>query len=300
MHKAAFRHGLGNSLYSAKYNLGNISSETLQHYVASNFLSGRAAVVGLGVDHSALVKYAQGLSLESGEGTTTPSPYFGGEIRSDKGGDFAFVAIAGPGASLKNEKEHIAVSILQKALGGGPKVKWGSVDNGALSKVIGGEGDGNFALNSFNASYSDAGIFGVLIAAPEASAGKIVQAAVKLLKSGNLTDADVNRGKSQLKAALLIKNESGSNAIDFIGSQAAIVGCAKTPCQVAAEIDEVSTADVNAVSIMNFYTNCVFVSIVTLQNYVLNGVDFRFKMLLWQLSITAPDLGLLTLRKMII
>ncbi|EFA00465.1 cytochrome b-c1 complex subunit 2, mitochondrial [Tribolium castaneum] len=246
VHKAAFRRGLGNSLYSAKYNLGNISSETLQHYVASNFLSGRAAVVGLGVDHSQLVKYAQGLALESGEGTSNPSPYFGGEIRSDKGGDFAYVAIAGQGAPWKNSKEALAVSVLQKALGGGPKVKWGSVDNGALSKVVGGEGDAKYALNTFNASYSDAGIFGVLIAAPEATAGKIVQAAFKLLKAGNLTDADVNRGKNQLKAALLIKNESGSSAIDFLGSQAAVLGSAKSPSQVVAEIDSITTADVNA------------------------------------------------------
>ncbi|KRT82905.1 Peptidase, partial [Oryctes borbonicus] len=42
LHKAAYRTGLGNSLYVAKYNIGKVSSETLQHYVASNFTSNRA------------------------------------------------------------------------------------------------------------------------------------------------------------------------------------------------------------------------------------------------------------------
>lgn len=81
LHKAAFRRGLGNSLFIPKYKLGNISSETLQHYVASTFLTGRAAVVGLGVDHDQLEQYAQALALESGEGRTPSSEYKGGEIR---------------------------------------------------------------------------------------------------------------------------------------------------------------------------------------------------------------------------
>lgn len=81
LHKAAYRKGLGNSLFIAKYKLGGISSETLQHYVASTFLTGRAAVVGLGVDHGQLEEYAQSLGLQQGEGKTPSSEYKGGEIR---------------------------------------------------------------------------------------------------------------------------------------------------------------------------------------------------------------------------
>lgn len=81
LHKAAYRRGLGNSLFIAKYKLGHVSSETLQHYFASNFLTGRAAVVGLGVDHEELVQYAQGLALEQGVGKASASQYKGGEIR---------------------------------------------------------------------------------------------------------------------------------------------------------------------------------------------------------------------------
>lgn len=81
LHNAAFRTGLGNSLFIPKNQIGKISSETLQHYVASNFLAGRAAVVGLGISHSELQHFAQQLKIETGDGTTTPSPYKGGELR---------------------------------------------------------------------------------------------------------------------------------------------------------------------------------------------------------------------------
>lgn len=81
LHNAAFRTGLGNSLFIPKTQVGKITTETLQHYVNSNFLSGRAAVVGLGVDHMELLQYAQSLEIQTGEGTTPASPYKGGELR---------------------------------------------------------------------------------------------------------------------------------------------------------------------------------------------------------------------------
>lgn len=81
LHKAAFRRGLGNSLFIPKYKLGSISSETLQHYVASTFLTGRSAVVGLGINNRYLEDFAQGLALQQGEGKTPSSEYKGGEIR---------------------------------------------------------------------------------------------------------------------------------------------------------------------------------------------------------------------------
>lgn len=82
LHKAAFRTGLGNSLFVPKFQIGKISPETLQHYVASNFVSGRCAVVGLGLDESKVKKLAQSLSLSDSDGVNNCSPYKGGEIRS--------------------------------------------------------------------------------------------------------------------------------------------------------------------------------------------------------------------------
>lgn len=81
LHKAAYRTGLGNSLYIAKYNLGDLSSETLQHYVKTNFTGNRAAVIGLGVSHENLVKCAQTLELGTGSENFGSGVYKGGEIR---------------------------------------------------------------------------------------------------------------------------------------------------------------------------------------------------------------------------
>lgn len=73
------------------------------------------------------------------------------------------------------------------------QVKWSSNDNGMVPRTIGNT-DG-YSVRGINASYSDTGLVGVLLAVPAKGAGKIVEGAVKALKSGNITDGDVNRGK---------------------------------------------------------------------------------------------------------
>ncbi|CAG9824416.1 unnamed protein product [Phaedon cochleariae] len=245
LHNAAFRTGLGNSLFIPKSKIGRTSSETLQHYVASNFLSGRAAVVGLGVNHNELTQYAQSLQIESGEGSAVASPYKGGELRSNKGGDMAYVAVAGEGASSKCPKEALAFAVLQRAIGVGPQIKWATSDNGAFSRAVGGA-CADYASTAVNVSYSDVGLFGVLIAAPAATAGRLVEAAARLLRSGSVSDEDVNRGKKQLVTSLLMDAESGSSAILNIGSQAATTGAPQTASQIAAAVDSVSTSDVQS------------------------------------------------------
>lgn len=69
-------------MFCPKHMVGKISSETLQDYVAHNFTTNNAAVVGLGVDHQQLVKYAENMCLESG-GSCAPaaSKFHSGEIR---------------------------------------------------------------------------------------------------------------------------------------------------------------------------------------------------------------------------
>lgn len=57
-------------------------------------------------------------------------------------------------------------------------------------------------------------------------------------------------GKNQFKSAALNALESGRSALDEISKQACTLGCVSSPKQVAAAIDSVTEADVNAVSIV--------------------------------------------------
>lgn len=170
LHEATFAGGLGNSVFCPKYRVGGLSSETLQHYFTSTFTTNRAAVVGVGIDHQILVGYAQSLGLDSGEGPEPSTAIVGpSEIRWDKGGRLAAVAVGAPGGSLKNVNDAVAFSVLQYAAGVGPYAKRGA-NNGALTKQIAGEG---VAAKALNAVYSDNGLFGFVVSGEAKAVGKV-------------------------------------------------------------------------------------------------------------------------------
>lgn len=135
LHKAAFRTGLGNSIFCPKHKIGKISSETLQHFFETNFTSNRGAVSGVNVDHQMLVGFAQSLQIGSGDGVANESKYHGGvDIRKEKGGHVASVAVGTSGGSWSNLKEGIAFSVLQRAAGACPNTKRGN-SSGILTKA---------------------------------------------------------------------------------------------------------------------------------------------------------------------
>jgi ubiquinol-cytochrome c reductase core subunit 2 len=243
LHKAAYRTGLGNSIYISKSNLGKIDSEAMQHYMCSNFKTGRCAVVGTGIDHQTLSTWASQLALTDGTGETKPSPYKGGEIRSDKGGDLAFVAIAGESAGFTNTKDALAFCVLKYALGAPPSVKYGQ-SSGILPKAVGG---GNYGITAMNITYSDSGLFGVLAAADSKDAGKVVQTCIDVLKNPQLKDSDVKKGINCKRMEILSTCE-GPDALEFMGTHALYTGKVPKCGDILQAVESITVNDVQAVA----------------------------------------------------
>ncbi|XP_014217339.1 cytochrome b-c1 complex subunit 2, mitochondrial [Copidosoma floridanum] len=243
IYKAAYREGLGYSLFSPKRQIGKINSETLSHFVANHYTGPRCAVVGSGICLNEIESFATGLSISSQEGCNPISKYMGGEIRKERNSELASVALAVEGTGLKNAKDAITFAVLQKAVGDGPKVKWGSC-NTPLYKALCSTKQDLFAAVSFNASHSDTGLFGIIISAPADSASALVKAGADFLKSPNISDCDVARGKAALKVSVLSVGDNPALLHESIGQQALFFGSVLSPGAIAAEIDKITTADV--------------------------------------------------------
>ncbi|KAL3285258.1 hypothetical protein HHI36_019368 [Cryptolaemus montrouzieri] len=244
LHKAAYRTGLGNSLFVPKYNLGKIGTETLQHYVNCNLTSDKATVVGLGCSSNDLKEYVESLKFPGSSGQSlNPSPYKGGEVRCDKGGNLAYVAIAGEGSGLNNLKEAAACAVLQKVLGTGSQVPYGQ-NHGLLGTSIKAE---EYAISGLSASYGDTGLVGAIFVAPSRDAGQIAECVVSALKSGRVSEEWVTKGKNQLKASVLLASESGRSAVRKIGQTGALTGTGLSPSQYLAVVESVTAQDVNNV-----------------------------------------------------
>uniref|UniRef100_T1GNW2 Peptidase M16 N-terminal domain-containing protein n=1 Tax=Megaselia scalaris TaxID=36166 RepID=T1GNW2_MEGSC len=240
------RDTLGNSVYCPKHQIGKISSESLLHYFSQNCTTNRAAVVGVGIDQNVLQGFAQNLDLESGAGKMCPAKYHGGDSRKDKSGNLTHIALVGEGGSVASLKEALAFAILGQALGGGASTKRGNV-NGPLGKAIAAAvGNTSASYSSYNVSYSDSGLCGAIMTVESGVAGKAIESAAKVLKSGSVSEQDFNRGKALLKAIILGNADCPSATLESLARQAAIIGDITSTSDIVSLIDSISKSDVDS------------------------------------------------------
>ncbi|XP_026762408.2 cytochrome b-c1 complex subunit 2, mitochondrial isoform X1 [Galleria mellonella] len=244
LHKAAYRRGLGNSLFISPKRIGKVSSESLQHYASTTLTPGRCAVAVIGDSQDKATLVAQKLQLPtSGDAQGEASTYYGGELRKEIGGDLAHLAIAVQGAPA-GSPQSLALAVAAKALGNGPVTKWGA-DNSPLAKAVGNIGP--FAAAGFNVSYSDTGLFGVVLSVPKDEANVATKAVVKLIKSPTLSAEAIQAGKNQLKLQILSEAETGTSLAESIAAQGLYTGNVKSPADLAKDVDNISNSDVSQV-----------------------------------------------------
>lgn len=113
------------------------------------------------------------LSVESADNANEPTKYYAGEVRKETTSSLTSVAIAVEGVSLENEKEALACAILQRASGNGPRVKWGCSPSSLQKQLSSIAGSEPFGLSTFNASYTDSGLFGVVLCSTSNVVGSV-------------------------------------------------------------------------------------------------------------------------------
>ncbi|XP_071869859.1 ubiquinol-cytochrome c reductase core protein 2 [Bombus fervidus] len=248
LHKAAYRSGLGYSLFSPEHQVGKINSEGLLHFVNTWCTAPRCAVVGTGVSLAELSALGSNLSVGSADNANEPTKYYAGEIRRETASSLTSVAIAVEGVSLKNEKEALACAILQRASGSGPRVKWGCSSSSLQKQLSSIAGSEPFGLSTFNASYTDSGLFGVVLCSTPNVVGSLTKEAAKWLKSLKVSESEVARGKNILKTEVLDAADNALCLLESMQQQALLKGQVSSPVSIANAIDNVSTSDVKTVA----------------------------------------------------
>ncbi|EFN83794.1 Cytochrome b-c1 complex subunit 2, mitochondrial [Harpegnathos saltator] len=249
LHKAAYRTGLGYSLYSPKRQLGRINTETLQHFVNTWFTGSNCAVVATGVPLSSVAEFATSLKVASSDKAPEASKYHGGDLRKERTSELATVAVAVEGTGLNKEKDVLAYAVLQRTVGSdGPRVKWGSSTSPLQRQVSSAASADQFAISAFNASYSDSGLFGFIMCSMPSVAGSVTKAAASYLKSPKISDADIARGKAILKAEILYAADDCAMLLENLGQQALFKGRVYKPADLVAEVDKISVSDVKSVA----------------------------------------------------
>lgn len=249
LHKAAFRHGLGNSLFCPRYYIGNFDGNRLHSYYMRYFHPTRCTIAGINIQHQILTEFAGSLSL----GSTTVEPvcnqFYGGERRSHTHDRrWANVAIATEGTPFVSNDTIYAFAVLQHIWGYGPRINFNAAHPppiGLISKAIEqAVPESLYRCSAINVSYSNTGLFGFLVSTEHCCIGAILNALMKLFKSGTVSDQDFEIGKKSLKNEILFAMESEGKILAEMGGQVMLLGKMQPLQDIIAAVDNVCKEDI--------------------------------------------------------
>ncbi|RKP01805.1 hypothetical protein CXG81DRAFT_5295, partial [Caulochytrium protostelioides] len=258
LHAAAFRGGLGHSLFASHDAVASLTRADLQDFASKYFTAENLAVVGLGVHADDLAtQVARSLDtvdIKAGaKATAAPAVAHSGEIRVDAGAGHAsgYYALGFVAADVAaHSKAAHALAVLRFVLDASGTINRGSVAGAtSLLKPAVVEG-GAQSARAFSAQYSDAGLLGVVLHGDAARLGAGAQVAVDALKAiaaGRLDAAALTRAK---KACVVAADgpEARLETLLRAGREVLHAGKVQTPAQLAEAFEAVSASDVQAVA----------------------------------------------------
>lgn len=263
LHAVAFQQQpLGRTILGPRENILSITRTELTNYIKKNYLSDRMVLVGAGaVDHEELVqlaeKYFSGLPssptpIAPGTGSRNPHDvpnFVGSEVRlRDDTVPTAHIAIAVEGVSWSSPDYYTAL-VAQAVIGNWDRALATANNQGSkLSSFIAQNQLANSFL-SFSTSYSDTGLWGIYLVSENITAlDDLVHFTLKEWNrlSVSVTQAEIERAKSQLKASLLLSLDGTTAVAEDIGRQMITTGRRQSPAEVERAINAITEKDVKA------------------------------------------------------
>ena len=255
LHETAYQGtGLGRTILGPPGNIMSISRDDLTNYIQTHYTAPRIVVAGAGaIDHTELAQLAEkhfGNLRSSTDGldtlTNDPAVFTGSDLRiREDTQPLAYTAIAFESAGWASPHA-FPLMVMQTLLGCWDRTS-GSGANMA-SQLCNTVAEKHLAhsIMSFNTCYKDTGLFGVYAVSEPTSLQDLMFYTLESMVSlcHNVTEEDVARARTQLKATMLSQLDGSSQICEDIGRQMLTYGRRMSPAEVFARIDAV---DVNEV-----------------------------------------------------
>ncbi|TPX70899.1 hypothetical protein SpCBS45565_g01493 [Spizellomyces sp. 'palustris'] len=251
LHQAAFRNGLGNSLFASAPAAKALKRAHLNEFASKFFTADRIAIVGHGVSHEdlkplveeALAKY----TLTKGTSAAAPSKFRGGEVRIEAGPKAeSHYAVAFPSLAY-TDAQYPAALVLRALLDGSKRLKWGNPSGSA--GLLASAATPKTSVTAFEAGYSDAGLIGFYVQGSANDVKDVASKSVSVLKgvASNVPSDALARAK---KVAVVDAESALTRgvAVQEIGKRALASGQYLSTTQLADAIAKVSAADVQKVA----------------------------------------------------
>lgn len=257
LHETAFQGtGLGRTILGPQENILSINRDHLDAYIKTHYTAPRMVFVGAGgVEHSQLCdlgdKYFGKVPGEPAAGYVVPSdpPAFtGSDIRVRRDNDeLAHIALAFKVGGWTDEHA-FTLMVMQTLLGAWDRTGGSGKYNASfLARAVATE-ELAHRVSAFNTSYKDIGLFGVYAIAEQNRLNDLMYYTMESLVRfvHKTSESEVARAREQLKCALLMNLDGGSNVAEEIGRQMLTYGRRLTPAEIYTRIDAVDADMVRA------------------------------------------------------
>ncbi|SCW04135.1 LAFE_0H06700g1_1 [Lachancea fermentati] len=251
---------LGRTILGPIENIKTITRKELQDYIATNYKGDRMVLAGAGaVDHQKLVDIASKYFGHIAK-SDTPAPlgsprgplpvFYGNELKIQEDTlPTTHVALAVEGVSWSAPDYFTALAT--QAIVGNWDRALGTGTNSPSPLAVAASNNGTLANSymSFSTSYADSGLWGVYIVtdSKEHDLKVIIDEILKewkRIKSGNITDGEVERAKAQLKASLLLSLDGSTAIVEDIGRQIVTTGKRLSPEDVFEQVNRITKDDI--------------------------------------------------------
>jgi len=232
---------LGRPILGTPESVKAISADALKSYQNTSYTAGNMVLAAVGnVDHDALVDMAKAAfaALPAGEGPKhSVAAYSGGEARSDKALEQLHITLGFSGVSLYDD-HYYTKQVFSMLFGGGMSSR--------LFQQVREKRGLAYSVYSFTSSHEDTGLWGIYAGTSGDMAAELIDELASELHDvmENVTDKEVLRARTQLKAGLMMAMESTSTRAEQLGRQMMIFDRVVPVDEVLKGVDAVDVAAV--------------------------------------------------------
>ena len=216
--------------------------EAIRDFMQRRYAGDRMVLAAAGdVEHERLVEMAEaafgGLRAEA-DVSIEAARYTGGDFRQARDSEQLHLILGFPGPSY-GDRDFYPTAVLNAALGGGMSSR--------LFQEIREERGLVYTIFSFNSAFSDSGIFGVYAGTGPEDVGELMPVLcdeIAGVADRPMPEAEIERARAQVKAAMLMARESTGARCDQLGQQILIHGRAIPIEEQVRKLEAVTPEDV--------------------------------------------------------
>ncbi len=241
---------LGRPILGSEEGIRQMPRATLTGYMKQHYGAGNVVVAAAGNLHHGQIVDLVGRHFAdlpaSAPSMMTNAAYRGGEIREERDLDQVHIVLGFPSVGYR-DADYYSTLLLSSLLGGGMSSR--------LFQEIREKRGLVYSIYSFSAPYADGGLFGIYAGTGEAEAEELVPVALEELRKvqTEVTEAELARARSQVKASLLMSLESTGSRCEQLARQLQVFGRIIPTQETIAKINAVTPEDIQRSAVRQFH-----------------------------------------------